>query len=66
MHIEMGDDGKYSLIGLGTINFHRKHRAPLTLKNAIYVTGLKKNSISISMLKDRCYDVILSKGKVFL
>ena len=66
MHIEMGDDRKYSVTGLSTINFQREHGAPLTLKNAMYVPGLKKNLVSISMLEDRGYDVIFSKGKAFL
>ena len=39
MHIEMGDDGKYSVTRLGTINFHRKHGAPLTLKNVSMCPG---------------------------
>ena len=66
MHIEMGDDGKYSVIGLGIINFQREHGAPLTLKNVMYVPGMKKNLVSVAMLEDRGYDVIFSKGKVFL
>ena len=66
MHIEMGDDGKYSVTGLGMITFQRKHGAPLTLKNIIYVPGLKKNLVFFAMLEDRRYDVIFSKGKVFL
>jgi len=32
----------------------------------MYVLGLKKNLISISMLEDRDYYVSFSKGKVFL
>eukprot|EP00253_Pinus_taeda_P029089 PITA_29089 len=66
MHIEMGDDGKYSVTGLGTITFRRVHGAPLTLKNVMYVLGLKKNLISITILGERGYDVIFSKGKAFL
>eukprot|EP00253_Pinus_taeda_P016792 PITA_16792 len=66
MHIEMGDDGKYSVTGLGTITFQREHGAPFTLKNVMYVLEMKKNLVSISMLEDRGYDVIFSKGKVFL
>jgi len=65
-HIEMGDDGKYSVIGLDMITFQREHGAPLTLKNFIYVPGLKKNLVSIAMLEDRGYDLIFSKGKEFL
>jgi len=32
----------------------------------MYVPKLKKNLVSIAMLEDRGYDVIFSKGKVFL
>jgi len=32
----------------------------------MYVPRLKKNSVYVSMLEDRGYDVIFSKGKVFL
>jgi len=31
MHIKMGDDGKYSAIGLCTVTFQRESSAPLTL-----------------------------------
>ena len=66
MHIEMGDDGKYSVIGVGTITFKREHAAPLTLKNVMHVPGLTKNLASFAVLEDRGYDVIFSKGKAFL
>ena len=66
MHIEMGDDGRYISIGLGTVNFQREQGAPLTLRDVMYVPGLKKNFVSIAMLEDRGYDVIFSKGKAFL
>jgi len=32
----------------------------------MYVPSLKKNLVSISMLEDKGYDVIFSKGKAFL
>ena len=66
MHIEMGDDGKYSVTGLGTITFEREHATPLTLKNVMHVPGLTKNLVSIAILEDRGYDVIFLKGKAFL
>jgi len=62
----MGDDGKYSVIRLGTITFQREHGAILTLKNVMYVLEMKNNLVFFSMLEDRGYDVIFSKGKAFL
>eukprot|EP00253_Pinus_taeda_P029002 PITA_29002 len=66
MHIEMGDDGRYSVLGVGTVAFEREHGCPLTLIDVIYVPGLKKNLVSITMLEEKGYDVVFSKGKVFL
>eukprot|EP00253_Pinus_taeda_P022816 PITA_22816 len=66
MHIEMGDVGRYSVLGVGTIAFQRKHGAPLTLTDVMYVPGLKKNLVSVAMLEDKGYNVVFSKGKAFL
>eukprot|EP00253_Pinus_taeda_P035089 PITA_35089 len=66
MHIEMGDDGRYSATGIGTITFQMELGSPLTLRDFMCVPGLKKNLVSVSMLENRGYDVIFSKGKEFL
>ena len=34
--------------------------------DVMYVPGLKKNLVSVMMLEDKGYDVVFSKGKVFL
>ena len=66
MHIEMSDDGKYRVLGEGTVVFQREHGALITLTDAKYVPGLKRNLVSIMMIENKGYDVIFSKGKVFL
>eukprot|EP00253_Pinus_taeda_P005132 PITA_05132 len=66
MHIEMGDDGKYNVLGVGMVAFQREHGAPLTLIDVKYVPGLKKNLVLVAMLEDKGYDVVFSKGKTFL
>ena len=66
MQIKMGDDKKYSATSVGTVPFQRELGTPLTLKYVMYVLGLKKNSVFVSMLEDRGYDVIFSKENVFL
>jgi len=50
MHIEMGDDMRYSVTDIGTITFQREFGYPLTLKDVMYVPGLKKNLVLVSML----------------
>ena len=65
-HIEMGDDGWYSVTGIGTITFERVFGNPFLLKNVMHVLGLKKNLVSVAMLEDKGYDVVFSEGKSFL
>ena len=65
MHIEMGDDGRYSETGIGTITFDRESSNPFLLKDVMHVPGLKKNLVSVAMLEDKGYDVF-SEGKSFL
>ena len=43
MHINMGDDGRYSTTDIGTVTFLRESGSPLTLKYVMYVSGLNKN-----------------------
>lgn len=66
IHIEMGDDGRYSVIRLGMVTFQREQGDPLTLRDVMYVPRLKKKLISVTMLEDRGYDMVFSKGNAFL
>ena len=66
VHIEMGDDGRYSATDIGTISFERESGKPFVLKEVMHVPGLKKNLISVVMLEDKGYDVVFSEGKDFL
>ena len=66
VHIEMGDDGRYSATSIGTISFERESGKPFILKEVVYVPGLKKNMISVAMLEYKGYDVVFSEGKAFL
>ena len=66
IRIEMGDDGNYSVLGVGTVAFQREHGDPLFLIDVKYVPILKKNLVSVTMLEDKGYDFVFSKGKTFL
>eukprot|EP00253_Pinus_taeda_P003072 PITA_03072 len=66
VHIEMGDDGRYSATGIGTISFERESGKPFVLKEVMHVPGLKKNLISVAMLEDKGYDVVFGEGKAIL
>ena len=66
IHIQMGDNGRYSVTDIGTINFERELGNPFLLKDVMHVPGLKKNLVSVAMLEDKGYDVVFSEGKAFL
>jgi len=66
MHIKLGEDERYNMTNIGIVTFQRELGSPLRLKDVMFVIGLKKNIISIAVLKDRGYDVIFNKGKTFL
>jgi hypothetical protein len=66
IHIEMGDDGKYSVTGIGNIIFQRDSGKSFQLKDVMHVPGLKKNLVSVAMLEDRGYDVVFNDRKAFL
>ena len=66
MHIEMGDDVRYSVTRIGTITFEREFGNPFLLKNVMHVPGLNNSLVSVAMLEDKGYDVVFSEGKAFL
>jgi len=66
MHIEMGDDRRYSVLGVGTVSFQREHGAPLTLTDVTYVPGLKMDLVSVAMLEEKGYDIVFNKEKAFI
>ena len=66
VHIEMGDDGRYSVTGIETISFERESGKTFILKDFMHGPRLKKNLISMAMLEDKGYDVVFSEGKAFL
>jgi len=65
-HIELGDYGSYMTKGVGTVSFNRESSFLNHLKNVMYVPGLKKNLVSVRILKDKGYDVVFNKGKAYL
>ena len=66
MHIEMGNNKRYSTTEIGIVTFQRQSRLPLRLTNVMFIPGLKQNIVFIALLEDRGYNVIFSKGKAFL
>ena len=52
VEVVLGDDSVVSAIGRGTITFQRESMSPMVLRDVLYVPGLKKNLVPISMIED--------------
>jgi len=66
LHIELGDDGRYSTKGIVTITFKRESGSHIHVKNVMYVLSMKKNLFFIAVLEDKGYDVVFCRGKSYL
>jgi hypothetical protein len=64
LQVELGDNAKYAVKGVGTTSFQLESRKPLRMSDVLYVPGLKKNLLSISAMEDRGYAVAFVDGQV--
>ena len=56
-NIVLGDNAKYKPTRKGTVRFQRESGKPLSINDVLFVPGLTKNTISISALEDKGYEV---------
>ena len=64
MEVVLGDDTVVRAVGRGTVCFERESMQPMFLRDVLYVPGLKKNLVSVSMIEDRGFGVYALDGKV--
>jgi hypothetical protein len=64
LQVELGDNAKFAVKGVGAAAFQLESRKPLKMSDVLYVSGLKKNLLSISAMEDRGYAVAFSGGQV--
>jgi hypothetical protein len=64
LHVELGDNAKYAFKGVGTTLFQLNSEKPLKMSEVLYVPGLKKNLLSISIMDDIGYAMEFIDGKV--
>jgi hypothetical protein len=62
--VELSDNTKYAVKGVGTTSFQLKSRKILKMSEVLYVPRLKKNLLSISTMEDRGYAVEFVDGQV--
>jgi len=64
LQLELGDNSKYAVRGVGNTSFQLETGDHLHMSNVLYVPRLKKNLLSISALEDKGYRVAFVDGKV--
>ena len=64
VEVVLGDDSTFRAIGCGTITFQRESMSPMVLRDVLYVPGLKKKLVSVSMIEDRGLGVSFLDGHV--
>jgi hypothetical protein len=65
-HVELGDDKCYKIEGVVSISFILESGPRLDANEVLYVPGLKKNILSVSILEDKGYWVIFKDRKALL
>jgi hypothetical protein len=60
--VTLGDDYQYPIKGIGESNYKLDSENSITMKDVLYVSGLKKNLLSISALDKKCYRVAFIDG----
>ena len=64
VEVVLGDDTVVRAVGCGTITFQRESMSPMILRDVLYVPGLKKNLVSVSMIEYRGLGVSFLDGHV--
>jgi hypothetical protein len=51
VEVVFGDDWEVKVAGCGIVSFRRESLPPMTLTEVLYVSGLKKNLVSVSSMR---------------
>jgi hypothetical protein len=60
LHVVLRDNARYTVKGVGSFSFQLDFDIPLQLSEVLYVPGMKRNLLSVSVLEDKGYKVIFS------
>jgi hypothetical protein len=64
--VELGDDTKYAMKGEGNIFFHLDSSGSFNVKDVLYVSGFRKNFLSILVMEDWGFFITFQRGKVLM
>ena len=62
----LGDDARYAGRGVAATSFRLKFGKTLKMKDVLYVPGMTSNLVAVSTLEDEGYDVLFSRGRVYI
>jgi hypothetical protein len=66
LQVVLGDDSKHAIKGVGEESLQFNSGNPLSIKDILFLQGLKKNLLSISALEDKYFRVAFVDGQVLL
>jgi hypothetical protein len=66
LQVELGDDSRHAVKGVGEASYQLDSGNSISIKDVLFVQGLKKNLLSISFLEDRGFIVAFVDGQVLL
>ena len=64
VEVVLGNDTVVRVVGHGTITIQRETMSPMILRDVLFVPGLKKNLILVSMIEDKGLGVSFLNGHV--
>ena len=64
--MELGDGSNFDIKGVGSTNIQLDLGTLINVEEILYVLGLKKNVISVTVLEDKGYSVTFSEEKVLV
>ena len=65
-HQGYGDDAIYAVRGAGATSFQLKLGKTLRMKDVLHGLGMTSNLVAVSALEDEGYDVLFSRGRVYI
>jgi hypothetical protein len=66
LHVDLRDDSKHTVKEVGEASYWLDSSNSISIKDVLFVQGLKKNILSISSLEDKGFTVAFVDGQVIL
>jgi hypothetical protein len=66
VQVELGDDAKYAVVRVGTIPFQLELGNSLDFDDVLFVPGLTKNLVSVSVMEDNDFAIEFKNHQVLI